>query len=257
MITSLENPRIKRVCALQARAVTRREEGAFVVEGFRTLRDALELGFRPMDLFYDPQTADPALLGGLPAEAVSTAVLRKMSGTEEPQGIVAVFGVPQLPLPSPLGRLLIIDNLRDAGNLGTMLRTAAAAGVQGVLLTPGCVDPFNPKVVRSGMGAHFRVPLRRVNWQELSNLAADLALYVAASPGETPYDAVDWGGSWGLVIGNEAHGHSPEVLQMPHRTVEIPMEGTTDSLNASVAAGVILMEALRQRRRADASSGSC
>jgi TrmH family RNA methyltransferase len=248
MITSTQNPRVKHVRLLQERARARRKEGQMVLEGARLIGDALAQGQRPIWLFYTPESA--GLLPDPPvhAEAVSLEVMRHMSDTQQPQGLLAVFPLPTVPLPAAPQRVLILDAVRDPGNLGTILRAAAAAGVQAVLLTPDSADPYNPKVLRAGMGAHFRVPLAVREWPQIAAYCAPLRVYLADSAGAVRYDAVDWKIPWGLIVGSEAHGAGPQAAELAALRVSIPMSAATESINAAMAASILLFEAQRQRR---------
>jgi TrmH family RNA methyltransferase len=143
---------------------------------------------------------------------------------------------------------LILDLLRDPGNLGTILRSAEAAGVGQVILTPGTVDLYNPKVVRGGMGAHFRLAATHLDWAAASARAVGRAVWLADMAGERRYDEVDWTAPSSLIVGGEAEGYSQEAASLATGTVRIPMEGGAESLNAAMAATVILFEAARQRR---------
>lgn len=248
MITSLSNARVKYVRRLQAERRFRQETRAFVVEGTRWLAELS----RPEQLFYTPAWAarpeHQALLQPfLPlANLVSEEVMQAMSDTETPAGVLAILPFPDLPLPPHPHRLLILDQIRDPGNLGTIMRTAAAAGVSGVLLAPGCVDPFNPKVVRSGMGAHLRLPFRPESWEAIAQLTAGRPVWLADANGELPYTAVDWTRPVALIIGNEARGSGNQAEQIASGRVTIPMHAATESLNAAIATAIILFEALRQ-----------
>jgi TrmH family RNA methyltransferase len=145
--------------------------------------------------------------------------------------------------------VLILDGLRDPGNLGTILRTAAAAGIDAVLLAPGSVDPYNDKALRAGMGAHFRIPVVSQKWDEIAATCAGLSVYLADMHGDVAYDAADWSNGWALIIGGEAHGASEAAAALATAgagRVYIPMAAATESLNAASAAAVILFEAARQ-----------
>jgi TrmH family RNA methyltransferase len=142
--------------------------------------------------------------------------------------------------------VLILDAVRDPGNLGTILRAGAAAGVQAVLLSPTCVDAYNPKALRSGMGAHFRVPIVEMDWDKIGAYCRALAVYLADAEGDLSHDAVDWSAAWALIIGSEAHGAGSEAERLAQQRVYIPMAAATESLNAAIAAAVILFEAARQ-----------
>lgn len=247
MITSPQNPRVKLIRALQEKARTRRKEGKIVLEGVRLVQDALAQGHRPAFIFYTPD-AESALPGGrLDAEPVSPEIMHHISDTQQPQGIIGVFPMPHITLPRPAQCVLILDAIRDPGNLGTILRAAAASGTQAVLLSPDCVDAWNPKVLRAGMGAHFRVPLAALDWPEIVTYCASLPVYLADSDGQLRYDQVDWRGDWGLIIGGEARGAGEQAANLATARITIPMHAETESLNAAMAASVILFEAQRQR----------
>ncbi len=246
MITSTQNPRVKQVRLLQAQARARRKEGRIVLEGQRLVGDALAQGQLPDFVFY----TEPHLLPEpLPeAEQVSEQVMRHMSDTQQPQGLIAVFPMPERDLPEAPTRVLILDAIRDPGNLGTILRAAAAAGVEAVLLSSDCVDAYNPKVLRAAMGAHFRLSLGSLPWAEIRAYCADLAVYLADSGGEKSYDRVDWRAPWALIIGSEAHGAGAEAQDLAGQRISIPMAAGSELLNAAMAAAVILFEAQRQRQ---------
>ncbi|MFN8372123.1 MAG: RNA methyltransferase [Anaerolineae bacterium] len=249
MITSLQNERVKLTHALQNQAKARRKEGKIALEGVRLLRDACEQRHVPEFVFYTAK-ADPELLRDLEARRfalfeVSDEVMRHISATEEPPGVVGVFPTPQPTLPEHPQRVLILDAIRDPGNMGTLLRTAAAAGVQAVLLSPACVDPYNPKALRGGMGAHFRIPLAAQSWPQIAAYCRECAVYLADGAGDVDYDRADWSRAWALVIGSEAHGAGDESRRLAHARITIPMAAHTESLNAAAAAAVILFHALR------------
>lgn len=258
MITSSQNARIKAARRLDERK-ERYAAGQFRVEGVRLLGDALRSGIRPAVVFYDPElvAANPAaqaLLAQVEAAQVeclacAPAVFAGLTDTVTPQGLVGVLPLPQLPLPAALSFALVLDAVRDPGNAGTLLRSAAAAGAEAVVFGPGSVDPYNDKVVRAAMGAHFRVALRVCpTWEHVRHLlGAGLACYVAAADAAQVYDQVDWRRPCALIVGSEAHGASAEArrLALP---IAIPMHNGVESLNAAVAGSVLLFEAARARR---------
>lgn len=252
MITSQHNERVKLAYALQTQVKTRRKEGRMVLESLRLVRDALERGIEPDFILYDPDVVDIESVAGaqhaVPLLEVSPDIIRHVSSTEEPQGIVAVFPIVAPELPERPDRVLILDGIRDPGNMGTILRTAAAAGVDVVLLSPGCVDAYNPKVLRGGMGAHFRVPVLEASWTRIATYCRDLTVYLADMQGDVTYDAADWRQPWTLIVSSEAHGESDEAVELTRQRVYIPMARETESLNAAIAAGIILFEAARQRQ---------
>ncbi len=258
MITSSTNPRIREARKLQRRR-GRREQGRVMIEGVRLVRDALGAGALLHQLFYVPERADAQPLLAeiialaearrvelLPCTAEALAVL---CDTVTPQGVVAVAALPDLAWPSPPAPLLILDRLRDPGNAGTLLRTAEATGVAGVVFGPETVDPYNDKVLRAGMGAHFRVPLRTADdWAEIDAwLTPDQPVYLAEATAPLAYDEIDWRGPAALVVGGEADGAGDAARQRA-TPLAIPMAGRVESLNAAVAGAVILFEAARQRR---------
>jgi RNA methyltransferase, TrmH family len=251
LITSLQNERVKLVSALQTRPRTRRKERKIALEGARLVRDAINAGQKPQFVFYQPESIDYDLVAELQGSnitltPVSAEVMAHISDTQNSQGIIGVFPLPLPPLPREPSRVLVLDKLGEPGNMGTMLRTAAAAGVECVLLAPDCADPYNPKVLRSGMGAHFRVPVIELDWAQIADYCQRLRVYIAAGDGDLRYDQVDWAVPWALIIGSEAHGVGKEAVRLPAHRIHIPMAAQTESLNAAVAAGIILFAAVRQ-----------
>jgi TrmH family RNA methyltransferase len=245
MITSVHNPRVQEVRKLQAQAKMRREEHAFVVEGVRLAEEALAAGWEAKLVMYTDQLDERGMalveqfkMRSVPAEQVSQPVMKALSETETPQGLLVVLNLNLIPMPSSLNFLLILDGLRDPGNLGTILRTAAAARVQGVVLAPGCADAWSPKVLRAGMGAHFRVPIQALRWDEI---------YLADSAAGLPYAGADFLSPLALIVGGEASGAGSEAAFLADAKVHIPMPGGSESLNAAIAASIILFEVLRQR----------
>lgn len=244
MITSSGNSKIKYVARLQADRRFRWRERALVVEGERSVRDVIAYQ-QPTLILHAADVEPPSL--DVPTLAISDALMRHVSDVETPSGILAVVPFPTLALSAQPTLLLILDGIQTPGNMGTMLRTAAAAGVEGLLLAPGCVDPFNPKVVRGGMGAHFRLPIQKMEWEEIGAVVAGMGVWVASADSATPYTAVNWRNPSALIIGNEANGPSPSALAIASG-VAIPMAASVESLNAAMAAGIILFEAVRQRQ---------
>jgi TrmH family RNA methyltransferase len=254
VITSTQNERIKYVRSLVRRRV-RQREGRFVVEGTRLIEEVVRAGIKPALLLYTQAwAATPSgqrLLPSLrPAEEgdwlVSDAVLAACADTETPQGVLAV--VPFVSLSPRPGLILILDRLRDPGNLGTILRSAEAAGVGQVILAPGTVDLYNPKAVRGAMGAHFRLPVTSLNWPAITESVGGGAVWLAEAAGDVAYDAVDWTQPAALIVGGEAAGAGEKASALARGRVCIPMAGGAESLNAAMAATVILFEAARQRR---------
>jgi TrmH family RNA methyltransferase len=255
VIRAAANPTIAFVRSLQRRD-RRASERAFVVEGRLAVADALAAGATPrLVLVRDGDgEAMAALQAGIPYRRVAAKLFDQLSDVVTPQGILAVFPFPELSLAhSEVPLFLVADQVRDPGNLGTLLRTAAGAGADAVFLTAASVDPFNPKVVRAGMGAHFRLPLRPLDAAAQAELLTRCPLRVlAAGAGEVSYDAIDWRQPAALIIGSEAAGAGATARRLATVTAAIPLAGGVESLNAGVAGAVILFEAARQRRVAAA-----
>jgi TrmH family RNA methyltransferase len=255
VITSIHNDQVKYVRSLARRKV-RQREGRFVVEGARLAEEVARAGLRPALLFYtEAWAASPAgqqllprlMPAGQGDWAVSDAVLAACADTETPQGVLAVL--PFLSLPARPGLILVLDQVRDPGNLGTILRSAEAAGVGQVILAHGTVDLYNPKTVRGAMGAHFRLPVASLGWPAIAGRLAGRAVWLADAAGETPYDQVDWAVPSALIVGGEAVGAGDQAAALATGRVSIPMAGGAESLNAAMATTVILFEAARLTRQ--------
>jgi TrmH family RNA methyltransferase len=255
MITSNQNPKIKLVRALAGHTKDRRKEGAFLAEGVRLLEEALaaKWSFR-FALYTEGLSARGVELlerlhaEGVVADEIPPKLLASISETETSQGIIAVLDHVHLPVPSFPAFLLIPDRIRDPGNLGTLIRTAAAAGVQVVLLPPETTDAFAPKVLRAGMGAHFRLPIRSLNWDQIERIckSADLRIILADVDGEPCWET-DLRDPLALIVGGEADGASQQAQNLAGALVSIPMPGQVESLNAAVAGAVLMFEIVRQR----------
>jgi TrmH family RNA methyltransferase len=250
-ISSPQNTKVKLVGQLQRRSRTRYKEERIVLEGARLIQDAWENGADLDFLLYTPDNR-PELVEQLQAAGtqvlpVTEAIMQSISDTRTPQGVLAVVAMPSPLLPDNPSRLLILDGLKDPGNVGTLLRTAAGAGCDGVILAPGTVDAYNPKVLRAGMGAHFRLPVVERSWDEIGEMGLE-QVYLAVGEATDAYDAVNWRERWALVIGSEAHGAGEAARVLATSSIMIPMAHETESLNAATAAAVILFEAARQRR---------
>ncbi len=251
-ISSPQNDRVKLVRLLQRQAKARRQQRRLVLEGVRLVADAFASGVQPDYVFFTDAASDPVhdLIAHLSAAGIdclraTDALLADMADTETPQGILGVFPWPDLPIPTAPGLVFVADGWRDPGNLGTVIRTAAAAGVELLALPPGTVDPYNPKTLRAGMGAQFRVPVHSLDWPELTARFPDHTLYLADAEGDRPFHAVDWTRPALLVVGGEAHGVGAAARDLPHTPISIPMVPGAESLNAAVAASLLIYEARR------------
>jgi TrmH family RNA methyltransferase len=258
MITSIHNPKIQEVRKLLAHTSDRHEQQAFVIEGVRLAEEALQGAWEArLVLFTDAlDTRGRAVVDGFSAqgasvEQVSETVMKAASDTETPQGLLVVLTQQTLPLPLKPDFLLILDGVRDPGNLGTVLRTAEAAGVQAMLLAPGCVDAWSPKVLRAGMGAHFHLSIHNLSWQDIKQILkqapGNLQVYLADSAGGIPYMTANFRPPLALIIGGEAAGAGSDAVSLADMKVHIPMPGGSESLNAAVATGILLFEVVRQR----------
>lgn len=250
LISSPANPVIARVRGLLARRDRRAAERAFVAEGARAVSDAIEAGVQPLLLLLREGTATPpGLPPGIEQRTVTTRLFDGLSDLANPQGILAVLPMSDLADRTVDNSLILIaDRLRDPGNLGTLLRTAAGAGATEVRLSAETVDPFNPKTVRAGMGAHWRVPIRPLPATADAIRSLAPVIVVAAADAPISYDQLDLAGPIAVIIGSEAHGVSPELAALATDAVSIPLAAGVESLNAATAGAVILFEAARQRR---------
>lgn len=245
-ITSRENPQIKQVCGLMSAAKKRRKEGQFVCEGFTLLEEALRRGHRPRAVFCLEEMAHRLPPLDCPCALVNRSVLEKLSDVPAPQGVVFTLDLPEYGTTLSGSRFLALDCLRDPGNMGTILRTADAFGLDGVILIGDCVDVYSPKVVRAAMGSLFSVSLYAMSAQELQTRLKELGvpLYAATLAEDSrPVTGYDLKKAC-VVVGNEAHGVSAGTVDCCDGSVIIPIVGA-ESLNAGVAAGILMWEMSR------------
>jgi TrmH family RNA methyltransferase len=256
MITSPQNPKIKLARAMGGLPKVRRKEGAFLAEGVRLVEEALDANWSIRFVLYSVGLSERGVElvarlqeSGSEVEEIAPNLLKSLSETETSQGILAVLELSQLPIPKNLNFVLILDQIRDPGNLGTLIRTAAAAGVQAVLLPPETADAFAPKVVRAGMGAHFRLPVHTMDWDEIRQIckSANLQIFLADMNGISFWET-DFREPLAMIVGGEAEGASQQARELATTTVSIPMLGETESLNASIAGAVLMFEVVRQRK---------
>jgi RNA methyltransferase, TrmH family len=255
MITSSQNSKIKLVRALLGRAKERRAANAFVVEGVRLVEEAVNNSWGFQFALYTDNMSERGinLIKALEdkkieVENVESGILQSLSETETSQGILAVLDDSRLPIPDSPNFILIPDQIRDPGNLGTLLRTAAATGVQAVLLPPETTDVFAPKVVRSGMGAHFRLPIHSATWDDIGEQVKGLQIYLADMDGKSCWET-DLRQPLALIVGGEAEGASEEARKLETKKISIPMSGDIESLNAGIAGSVLMFEVVRQRKQ--------
>lgn len=268
MISSSGNAQMKYLVKLQEKGAARREDKVYVCEGRKMFGEVLQYAKESIvkayfaESFYavwaqEPENAET--LSGVSYEIVADFVFKEVSQTVTPQGVLAVVRQPEYSLKGLLDgkedgplRLLLLENLRDPGNLGTILRTAEGAGMDGVILSRESVDMFNPKVIRSTMGAIYRVPFVYV--QDFVSVLGELkrhgiTVYAAHLAGSVEYDTVRYPACTALMIGNEANGLTEEAADAADARIRIPMEGSVESLNAAVAAAVLMYETYRQTRQ--------
>jgi len=254
MITSAQNAKLKLVRSLMGRPKERHAARAFVAEGVRLVEEAFLAGWPIQFGLFTPGLNERGLdlvkkleSKGIEVEQVSDVLLNAISETENSQGLLAVLDFSSLAMPEPLNFALITDSLRDPGNLGTLLRTAAAAGVQAVFLSPGTTDAFAPKVLRAGMGAHFQLPILPFSWAEIGMATRSLKVYLADMQGD-PCWQTDFNPPLALMVGGEAEGATETARKLADGIVSIPMPGKAESLNAGVAGAVLMFEVVRQRK---------
>lgn len=257
MITSNSNPQVKNLIQLSKKAKARKDQGLFVVEGKKMFSEVPEGWLHQVyvseSFLFEPE--NKALLLGAEYEVLSDSVFKAVSDTRTPQGILALVRMPEYTLSQLLAgertHLLIAESIQDPGNLGTMFRTGEGAGITGVILNKTTVDVYNPKTIRSTMGSIYRVPF--VVAENLSRTltelkAAGVQLYAAHLKGTMSYDEPDYKKPSGFLIGNEGNGLSDEIARMADTYIRIPMEGKVESLNAAIAATLLMYEVNRQRR---------
>ena len=258
MITSTANGRIRELVKIKKSAKVRADREVFLVEGpkmFREIPRGMLREAYATQSFLNSEEGRLALSQGITVETVSDSVFQYLSDTRSPQGILAVVSQFHYTAPDLLGTqtpalLLVLENLQDPGNLGTILRTAEAAGVTGILLSRDCADLTNPKVTRSTMGSVFRVPFVYTDSLEKEILALKkqkVRLYAAHLKGSVEAFTQDYTGPTAFMIGNESRGLTENTARFADQAIRIPMHGQVESLNAAVASSILLYEACRQR----------
>ncbi|NLM83400.1 MAG: RNA methyltransferase [Clostridiales bacterium] len=247
-ITSRKNPLVQHFRRLGADGAYRRETGEFLCDGEKLLKDALLSGAEVTTVLTEREEL-PFSVPGAKVYRVTRAVMEAASPLKTPQDILFACKMPLRDASRPAGFSILLDGIQDPGNMGTILRTAAAFGVGQVLLTGACADPFGPKTVRATMGAVFRMPVRRVTLAELAEMKSEgLTLYGAAlREGSEDIRSVPIE-SGVVAIGSEGRGLSGDVLALCDKTVIIPMAPGTESLNAATAAAIVIWEAAKRRK---------
>ncbi len=267
MITSTSNKRIKNVIALLSKAKERKKQQAFVVEGIKMFAEAPDFWIKEVYISeeLDMELAENSILAdkvkelsdlpGVVIETVATDVFDKMCDTKTPQGVLSVLKMPEYSFDdmrkTENGLYLVLENIQDPGNLGTMMRTGEGAGLSGVIMSDHTVDLFNPKTIRATMGSIYRVPFIYVG--DLADSikkmrALGIKTYAAHLDGQNAYDKENYKEETAFLIGNEGNGLSREIADLADCYIRIPMLGQVESLNAAIAASILVYEAARQRR---------
>lgn len=257
MIESSTNGQVKKIKKLKKNARFRREQKLFAIEGWKMVQEAVKHSLA-RDIYVSEeaweQWQEKSFPSNMPVQVLSSGLFQDLSDTVSPQGVLALVEMPYYTLEEisagQAASLLILENIQDPGNLGTMMRTAEGAGMSGVLLGKGCVDIYNPKAVRATMGSLFRVPF--LYSDELTTdvellKTKGFTIYAAHLAGEREYSQETYEGRTGILIGNEANGLSDEISARADRLVKISMEGELESLNAAVCAALLMYEVRRNR----------
>lgn len=263
MITSPGNARVKSVVNMRQKAKVRREADAFLTEGIKMFLEAPVQRIREVYISESFSCQDEKTeravrekLKSVPYEVVSEEVFRKISDTCSPQGILCIMQAYHYVLEDMLKKerplLLLLEDIQDPGNLGTMIRTGEGAGIDGVIMSRDTVDIYNPKTIRATMGSVYRVPFFYAEdlHQTMKQLQEkNIRIYAAHLKGESTYDECDYTSGSGFLIGNEGNGLKKDTADLADSYMKIPMEGSVESLNAGIAAAILMYEAARQRRK--------
>lgn len=243
-IESKKNQRVKEWKKLHAKK-GRDRSGLFLIEGYHMVEEALESDMEIVEVIFQ-ERADLPLewdLDDIPLFAVTTSVLNEISETQTPQGIAAVCRKRDASLSmAPDGKYLCIDAVQDPGNIGTMIRTADAAGLSGVILGSGCADPYNSKVLRAAQGSSFHIPVIEDDLHDWVSRfqQQEIPVFGTALQEGKPYSDVTVSNQFALIVGNEGSGVEPALLEKADENLYIPVLGQAESLNVSVAAGILL-----------------
>ena len=260
MITSIQNSKVKLIRGLLSSKKDRDESGLYGIEGVRLAEEALNAGVQLEFVLFTNQLSDRGrdvirslIANQFEAEEISSDLMDRISDTQTSQGVLLVVHSSQARLGDSLNLVLALDKVRDPGNLGTLLRSAAALGVQAVLLTPGSADAYAPKVLRSGMGAHFKLKIASMSPEEIHTFCKHTnkqlldILLADSGKGRICWEE-DLTRPLCLVIGGEAAGAADDLRQIIDASVHIPMLDNTESYNAAVAGSILMYETFRQRK---------
>ena len=262
MITSTSSSQVKHVISLLSKAKERKKNNEYVVEGIRMVSEApadllvkiyMSERFQNNNSEYVKELVKKQGISDDSIEIVADNVFDRMSQTQTPQGIMAVVRMKDNSLSDMLSGnplLILVENLQDPGNLGTIIRMGEGAGVTGVIMSPNTVDIYNPKTIRSTMGSIFRVPFIYV--QDFGEAVSEcqksgVNVYAAHLDGNNTYLGEDYSTPTAFLIGNEGNGLTDDITKQADTLIRIPMEGEVESLNAAIACTILTYEAVRQR----------
>ena len=258
MITATSNKRIKWLVSLAEKARERKKEKVFLVEGGKMFEEADEAYIREVYVSesYIEKNGISEKLKKTGYETVSDEVFKKISDTKAPQGILCVMNQYSYTLDMLLEKenpvFVLLEDIQDPGNLGTILRTAEGAGIDGIIMTKDTVDIYNPKTIRATMGSVYRMPFLYVDSLEKVITALqekNVRVYAAHLEGKEYYDSFDFTKGTAFLIGNEGNGLRKETADLADAYLKIPMEGKVESLNAAIATSLLMYETYRQRRQ--------
>lgn len=255
MITSNSNVQVKNIINLLKKSGERKRCGLFVIEGIKMFEEAPKDRIAKVYVSESFALSNKEKLLGISYEMVSDRVFEQMSDTKTPQGIMATVKMHQYSFEDIVKDddpfIMILENVQDPGNLGTIMRTAEGAGVSGIIMTSQTVDIYNPKTIRSTMGSLYRVPfIYTDNLDKTVNTLKErgVTVYAAHLKGSSYYDGYDYTSPTAFMIGNESRGLSEEISARADKLLKIPMEGQLESLNAAVSSAILMYETSRQRR---------
>lgn len=259
MITSVKNSKIKIARELLKVKKHREQTRMMIVEGVRLAEEALAANATINFCLYSDRISErgkkvvhqiQAL--SYNADEVSADLMDRVSDTKTSQGLLLALPYPEVPLQKKVDPVIVLDGIRDPGNLGTILRTAAAMDIGAVMLTPGTTDPFSPKVMRAAMGAQFHLPIRYMSARDLQKFCKrlngiELSIFLTDSNSLKTCWETDLSKPTCIVIGNEAEGVSSDFREIGDETISIPMGSLMESINAAIAASILIYELKRQR----------
>ncbi|HHU18834.1 MAG TPA: RNA methyltransferase [Bacilli bacterium] len=242
MITSVKNQQIKTWAKLKQRKY-RKEQGLFIVEGEHLVEEALKSDWELETIVIEANFEPHFDLSNQTVEYVSDHVFSYLAQTKSPQGILAIVRIKSV-TDYEKKRLLLLDSVQDPGNLGTMIRTADAAGFDAIILGEGTVDLYNDKVIRASQGSIFHIPIIQASLEVAIDELKELGLAICASTLEraVPVQTIEWPEQVALIVGNEGSGVNQTLIEKSDLLVHIPIYGKAESLNVSIAAGIMMYQ---------------